>query len=102
MNATTVDFNLGSSQWPYVERGGGVHIARLMGSLLPPESWDDSHETLRMCASYSSAVLRVAHFPDSNDTSIPIQNAHLVRRLLLASFLLKELTEPCSESVFWP
>ena len=72
INATTVDFSTGSG-WSRSEPVGGI-TARLKGSLHPPEWWKDSHETLRMCVSYSSATLQVAHL---NSSELP-QHAHLV------------------------
>jgi hypothetical protein len=39
---------------------GGAIIARLLGFLRPPESWGND-EMLRMCASYSVAVLNMSH-----------------------------------------
>jgi hypothetical protein len=39
---------------------GGEDIARLLGFLRPPESWGND-EMLRVCASYSDAVLNMSH-----------------------------------------
>lgn len=39
---------------------GGEITARLLGFLRPPESWGND-EMLRVCASYSDAVLNMSH-----------------------------------------
>ncbi|XP_034236737.1 multiple epidermal growth factor-like domains protein 8 [Thrips palmi] len=71
INATTADFSSGTG-WSRSEPIGGI-TARLRGSLHPPDWWKDSHETLRMCVSHSSATLQVAHL---NASDLP-QHAHL-------------------------
>lgn len=71
INATTADFSSGTG-WSRSEPVGGI-TARLKGSLHPPDWWKDSHETLRMCVSHSSATLQVAHL---NTSELP-EHAHL-------------------------
>lgn len=46
---------------------GGEIIARLLGFLRPPETWSDCKEMLRMCASYSSALLSMTQGQDSTE-----------------------------------
>ncbi|KAJ4443468.1 hypothetical protein ANN_05140, partial [Periplaneta americana] len=60
INATTVDFNMVSMSSRTEQSFGGETIARLLGFLRPPESWGND-EMLRVCASYSDAVLNMSY-----------------------------------------
>lgn len=61
INATTVDFNLQPGAASHSELAlGGEMVARLRGFLRVPAAWHLVNETLCMCASYSSALLRLA------------------------------------------
>ncbi|XP_058808805.1 multiple epidermal growth factor-like domains protein 8 isoform X2 [Phymastichus coffea] len=62
VNATTVDFNVPSTQGAKVESGrGGEMVAKLIGFLrLPNNIWDGKMELLKICVSYNTATLHVS------------------------------------------
>lgn len=55
-----MDFNVVSLTTRTEQALGGEITARLLGFLRPPESWGND-EMLRVCASYSDAVLNMSH-----------------------------------------
>ncbi|GLH01298.1 Laminin subunit alpha [Gryllus bimaculatus] len=67
INATTVDFNMLSQASRTEQSLGGEIIARLLGFLRPPDTWSDGNERLRMCASFSSTILRLSHGKTHSD-----------------------------------
>ncbi|CAG2069464.1 unnamed protein product, partial [Timema podura] len=67
INATTVDFSLLNPTTRIEQALVGGMTARLLGFLRPPESWGDTGEVLRMCASHSSALLRLASTDNNMD-----------------------------------
>ncbi|XP_067001504.2 multiple epidermal growth factor-like domains protein 8 [Anabrus simplex] len=70
INATTVDFNIPSLTTRTEQSLGGEIIARLLGFLRPPETWQETHETLRMCASYSSATLSLSRGESQSELEV--------------------------------
>lgn len=62
VNATTVDFNVPSTQGAKMESGrGGEMVAKLIGFLrLPVNIWDSKMELLKICVSYNTATLHVS------------------------------------------
>ncbi|PSN57394.1 Multiple epidermal growth factor-like domains protein 8 [Blattella germanica] len=59
INATTVDFSMVNMPTRTEQNLGGEIIARLLGFLRPPDTW--GNEMLRVCASYSDALLNMSH-----------------------------------------
>lgn len=72
INATTVDFNMVATNTLMEKNLDGEIIARLLGFLRPPDVWGDGKETLRMCASYSSAILRMSHGNVSSEDMLDV------------------------------
>lgn len=65
INATTADFTAaadsGGGTVTRTEQAlGGEITARFLGFLRPPHTWEHVKEQLRICASYSSAILKLA------------------------------------------
>lgn len=71
VNATMVDFNIPTAAANHAEAFNGEMVARLIGYIRPPRTWDNAGEMLRVCTSYSSAILKVT----TEDT---LQNSKLV------------------------
>lgn len=62
INATTVDFNVASKSATRTELAlSGEMVARLRGYLRPPFTWSAETEILRICVSYSSALLGLTY-----------------------------------------
>ncbi|XP_055593040.1 multiple epidermal growth factor-like domains protein 8 [Uranotaenia lowii] len=59
VNATMVDFNTPALSHTELSFNGQI-VARLLGFLRPPAVWEAAGERLRVCASNSQAVLRMA------------------------------------------
>lgn len=71
VNATMVDFMVPSITSTHIDQTHhGEIVARLLGFIRPPKSWEKAGETLHVCASYAQAVLRLAESSSLNETNV--------------------------------
>nr|CAD7427120.1 unnamed protein product [Timema monikensis] len=96
INATTVDFSLVNPTTRIEQALVGGMTARLLGFLRPPESWGDTGEILRMCASHSSALLRLAS-TDNNNHNMDVVGNLTAEHVLLFQDVVGNLTAELSQ-----